>query len=128
MKTILYFLIPLLLIACKNDQKNQVVDSANGKILPLKYAKGFTVEDFGTYKILEIKNPWPKAEKSYRYVLLNTDYDVDFWDTQKNQFDGIFEIPIKKIVVTSTTHIPALELLNVEETLIGFPGVDYISS
>lgn len=128
MKTILYFLIPLLFIACKNDQKNQVVDSANGKILPLKYAKGFTVEDFGTYKILEIKNPWPKAEKSYRYVLLNTDYDVDFWDTQKNQFDGIFEIPIKKIVVTSTTHIPALELLNVEETLIGFPGVDYISS
>lgn len=128
MKTILYFLIPLIFIACKNGQKNQVVDSANGNPLSLKYAKGFTVEDFGSYKILEIKNPWPKAEKSYRYVLLNSDYDVDFWNAQKNQFDGIIEVPIKKIVVTSTTHIPALELLDVEETLIGFPGVDYISS
>lgn len=128
LKTILYFLIPFVFIACKNDQKNQVVDATNGTVLPLKYAKGFSVEDFGTYKILEIKNPWPKAEKSYRYVLLNEDYDVDFRNAQKNQFDGIFEVPIKKIVVTSTTHIPALELLNAEEALIGFPGIDYISS
>ncbi|MDX1317224.1 MAG: ABC transporter substrate-binding protein, partial [Xanthomarina gelatinilytica] len=33
-----------------------------------------------------------------------------------------------KIVVTSTTHIPALELLGVEKSLVGFPGTDYISS
>ncbi|MDB9960553.1 ABC transporter substrate-binding protein [Oceanihabitans sp.] len=31
-------------------------------------------------------------------------------------------------MVSSTTHIPALELLNVEETLVGFPGTDYVSS
>lgn len=128
MKTILYFLIPLIFIACKNGQKNQVVDSANGNPLSLKYAKGFTVEDFGSYKILEIKNPWQNAEKSYKYVLLNSKHDANFWRTQKNQFDDIIEIPIKKIVVTSTTHIPSLELLNIENTLVGFPGIDYISS
>lgn len=128
LKTIFYFLIPFVFIACKNDQKNQVVDATNGTVLPLKYAIGFTAEDYGTYKILEIKNPWPKAEKSYRYLLLKANHDVAFWNAQKNQFDGIFEVPIEKIVVTSTTHIPALELLNAEETLIGFPGIDYISS
>ena len=31
-------------------------------------------------------------------------------------------------MVTSTTHIPALELLDVGRTLIGFPGTDFISS
>jgi iron complex transport system substrate-binding protein len=31
-------------------------------------------------------------------------------------------------VVTSTTHIPALEILGVENTLVGFPNTDYISS
>jgi iron complex transport system substrate-binding protein len=31
-------------------------------------------------------------------------------------------------VVTSTTHIPALELLGVENTLVGFPNTDFISS
>jgi iron complex transport system substrate-binding protein len=32
------------------------------------------------------------------------------------------------VVVTSTTHIPSLEMLGVENTLTGFPGTDYVSS
>jgi iron complex transport system substrate-binding protein len=43
------------------------------------------------------------------------------------QFTTI-QIPIKSIVVTSTTHVPALEMLGVENTLVGFPNTDYISS
>nr|WP_315134148.1 ABC transporter substrate-binding protein [uncultured Flavobacterium sp.] len=43
------------------------------------------------------------------------------------QFMAI-SVPIQSIVVTSTTHIPALELLGVENTLVGFPNTDYISS
>ena len=43
------------------------------------------------------------------------------------QFTSI-EVPIKKVIVTSTTHIPALESLGVENTLIGFPSTQYISS
>ena len=46
----------------------------------------------------------------------------------KDEFDGIIITPIEKIVVTSTTHLPALELLEEEETLVGFPGTHYISS
>lgn len=83
-----------------------------GKIMPLKYAKGFLITEFDTYKILEIKNPWPNAEKSYKYILS----------------DSNIKTPIKTIVVTSTTHLPALELLGVEHTLIGFPGTNYVSS
>ncbi|PKQ46328.1 ABC transporter substrate-binding protein [Confluentibacter flavum] len=124
----LLLIIILTLLNCKNETKKQLTESVKGEQLPLKYAKGFSVKDYGTHKILEIKNPWPKAEKSYTYVLLNTNYDADFWSTEKNNYDGAIEMPIQKIVVTSTTHIPALELLNVEETLVGFPGIDYISS
>lgn len=32
------------------------------------------------------------------------------------------------MVVTSTTHIPSLEMLGVDHTLTGFPNLDYISS
>ena len=46
----------------------------------------------------------------------------------EGDFDGIIMLPIEKMVVTSTTHIPALELLNVENTLVGFPGTNYVSS
>jgi iron complex transport system substrate-binding protein len=40
----------------------------------------------------------------------------------------VIKVPIKKIVVTSTTHIPMLELLNEEKSLVGFPHTEYISS
>lgn len=125
-KTILFFLF-LCLIACKNDPNKQLPEVLEGESLVLKYAKGFSVIDYGTYKILEIKNPWPKAEKTYRFALVQENM-LPKITLNRDEFEGIITIPIKKLVVTSTTHIPSLEFLNVEQTLIGFPGIDYISS
>lgn len=38
------------------------------------------------------------------------------------------QVPIKNIVLTSTTHIPSLEMLGEESKLVGFPNLNYISS
>ncbi|WP_405296523.1 ABC transporter substrate-binding protein [Algibacter sp. Ld11] len=113
---ILFFTL-ISTISCKKAKTETVV---LGKDIELKYAKGFTIKDLGTYKLLEVKTPWPKAESSFRYVLANYGND--------RQADNTISLPIKRIVVTSTTHIPALELLGVDETLVGFPGTQYISS
>src|SRR5690606_13605453 len=43
-------------------------------------------------------------------------------------YDAIVEIPVKRIVVTSTTHIPSLEMLDETDALVGFPSLDFISS
>ncbi|OYX24820.1 MAG: ABC transporter substrate-binding protein [Flavobacteriales bacterium 32-35-8] len=123
----LFLIIILTVFNCKNETKKQAPDSTEGEKLTLKYANGFSVEDYGTYKILEIKNPWPKAENVFKYVLI-TKENAAKTTFPTDAYDGIIIDPIQKIVVTSTTHIPALELLNVEETLVGFPGIDYISS
>ena len=120
--------ILLLLFTCKSDPKNQLQENLEGTALNLKYAKGFSITDYETYKILEIKQPWPESQKSYRYALLNKNYDSNFWNTEQLRFDNTFQLPIRRIVVTSTTHIPALEILEVEKTLVGFPGTDFISS
>ncbi|MFD0837033.1 ABC transporter substrate-binding protein [Mariniflexile aquimaris] len=125
-KLLLFFTITIL-FSCKNESKKPTNPSEKGTQLSLKYANGFSITDYKTYKLLEIKNPWPKADKIYRFALLKKNYDAEFWSNEQTNFDGIIEIPIKKIVVTSTTHIPALELLNEEQTLVGFPGTDYIS-
>lgn len=45
-----------------------------------------------------------------------------------DSYDAIVETPINSIVVTSTTHIPSLEMLGVSEMLTGFPNLNYISS
>jgi iron complex transport system substrate-binding protein len=92
-----------------------------------KYAEGFLVKKNDAFKILHIKNPWPKSERSYTYALIPKE-NVAKTTVNRNEFDNVITTPVQKIVVTSTTHIPALELLGVEHTLIGFPGTDYISS
>jgi iron complex transport system substrate-binding protein len=43
-------------------------------------------------------------------------------------YDAVIPVPVENLVVTSTTHIPALEALDVGDRLSGFPGTDYISS
>lgn len=125
-KVVLWFIL-LVLVSCKNESKKKVIQSVNGTEIPLRYAKGFSIVDYGTYKILEIKNPWPKSDKTYKYALVS-DTMISKINLDKTDFEAILSIPIKKIVVTSTTHVPALELLDVEQTLVGFPGIDYISS
>ncbi|MBL4604985.1 MAG: ABC transporter substrate-binding protein [Flavobacteriaceae bacterium] len=87
----------------------------------IRYAKGFDIQYFEKYKKLTIKHPYPDSEEVFEYIISN-----DINTTVK----GIEKIqtPIQKVVVTSTTHIPILELLGVEDRLVGFQSTRYVSS
>tara|TARA_R110002049_G_scaffold68465_2_gene177456 strand:+ start:1167 stop:2318 length:1152 start_codon:yes stop_codon:yes gene_type:complete len=125
-----YFRILLLFIlisSCKNETKNDLQDLSETKQVALKYAEGFKIIESNDSKTIEITKPWPKAEKKYTYLLLSKEQAAKI-TYNKADYDGVIITPISKTVVTSTTHIPALELLGVEETLIGFPGTNYVSS
>tara|TARA_R110002049_G_scaffold176559_1_gene343748 strand:+ start:2664 stop:3875 length:1212 start_codon:yes stop_codon:yes gene_type:complete len=127
LRVAIFFLTVLLLFSCKRKSSKKLIEVADSNQLELRYAKGFSINDYGTYKIIQISDPWPDAEKTYKYILI-TKKNAARTSFMQDEFDGIIFNPIKKIVVTSTTHIPALELLSVEHTLVGFPGIDYVSS
>ena len=127
MKILRFFFLILLSVSCKNEHSKQIVDNITGKDLDLKYAEGFSSKDYGSHLVITIKNPWPESEEEYKYVIIK-DSEAKNWHLEKSRYDGIITDEITKLVVTSTTHIPALELLGVEQTLVGFPGADYISS
>ncbi len=130
-KQLKYGFLLLCLIAvflgCKNETKKPDLRVSSSKSASLKYAKGFRINDFETYKVLEVKSPWQNSDKTFQYALIDIN-DAPKITLNKDEFDGIITTPINKIVVTSTTHIPALELFGVENSLVGFPGCDYISS
>ena len=69
----------------------------------IDFAKKFEVAD----NKLIVNEPWPGAVKPKKYV-------VD-------------KVP-ERVIVTSTTHLPYLELLGIEDKLVGFPNTNYISS
>lgn len=127
MKKIVLLLVISLLLSCKKTPDAKATSVKAFEKVKLQYAQGFSIENHENFKVLEIKNPWPHSEKTYRYALINKNESVDDI-ILKGNFDGIVKLPIEKIVVSSTTHIPALEIFDVENTLVGFPGTRYVSS
>lgn len=100
----LLFGIIILISACSSPVKEKSIAST---IEEVEYAKGFHFETEGNKRYLVIDEPWPKATKSIRYLLDGTP---------------------KRIVCTSTSHLPFFEMLGAEESVVGFPNLNYISS
>lgn len=119
-------IIALLLISCGEKPKKAPLENSEGKTLDLKYATGFSVVDYDTYKVISVSQPWPGADRTYKYVLFSEQESANRFSL--DAADAVLNGRIERIVVTSTTHIPHLELLGEEKTLVGFPGTDYISS
>ncbi len=73
----------------------------------IKYATTFHFEKSGSKDYLVISEPWPKATIEKKYELGK---------------------PLTKVVCTSTSHLPFFEMLGMEEVVVGFPNLDYITS
>lgn len=112
----------VLLIGCR--QKEGASANVGKAENSIRHSTGLAIFKYDGYSIVKVSNPWPKANKAYTYVLREKDAVIP--DSLK-QYESI-AVPIKKIITTSTTHIPSLEMLGVENTLVGFPSLKYISS
>ncbi len=126
MKKLLFVIAFFLCFSCKKTIEKKVekaTTSAN-----VLYAKGFAIDKLESgISIIKVTSPWPNAEDSFTYALIpkNIQHKITI---NKEDYDAILTVPIENIVVTSTTHIPALETLGMENTLIGFPQTEYVSS
>jgi iron complex transport system substrate-binding protein len=118
---ILVSLLVMFLQSCKKETKSETIISSGTTV---RYAKGFSIKNYDGFSVITVKNPWPKATQTYKYILQEKNGIVP--DSLKQNI--IIAVPIKTIVVTSTTHIPSLEMLNEVNSLVGFPHCNYISS
>lgn len=109
-------LISVLFFSCKQETTS-VITEITGKST-IKYATGFDIIVEKNQKTLIIKKPYQNAKQAFTYLL------SDKTDVLKNSI----KVPLKNVVVTSTTHIAMLELLNIEDLLVGFPQTKFISS
>ena len=122
-KHILKIALVLLLFVCCQPKK--AADKKKIKTQQaLKYATGFTLEKNSNFTLLTVKNSFPEDHNEYKYILYKKGVVIP--DSLKNY--TAIEVPIKTIAVTSTTHIPSLEMLNETESLVAFAGLNYISS
>ncbi len=107
--------------SCKKEAVK--VDKTNNSKSTIKYAKGFDiVYENGTKKLI-IKSAYQNSKKTTQYAIFEKRKN-----TIKSRRLNEIGVPIKHFVVTSTTHIPMVELLNEESSIIGFPYSKYVSS
>ncbi|NAS11695.1 ABC transporter substrate-binding protein [Flavobacteriaceae bacterium R33] len=93
----------------------------------ITYARGFTIKETEQgIKVIEVSSPWPDAKSGFSYALVPKNTPEISLDKEK--YDAVVRVPVERIVVTSTTHIPALESLGVADRLVGFPNSQFVSS
>lgn len=134
------FLLIVLLIGCKeSDQsKENSISKAFSSIKisqdiepTVNYAQGFEIQKQGLITYIKVSSPWPQAETPLVYTLISKQHKEelkDSLDILRDQSDALIFTPVQKVIATSTTHIPAFELLEVADHLIGFPETKYVSS
>lgn len=107
----------LCLSSCsKISKKEEAVLAKN------KHAKGFVLEKMDGYQKLTVLNPYKNSEKKFVYLLVPSEAEVP----KHSKDTQIIRTPVERIVLTSTTHVPILELINEENSLVGFPNTSLI--
>lgn len=110
-------------VSCKKNEKpgNKTITAVKNEI---EYSSNLAIYKYNGYSIVKVLNPWPDANKDFTYILKEKNASVPDSLQKYTQLS----VPLKSIVVTSTTNVPFLEMLGVEKSLVGFPHTDYISS
>ncbi|MBE8728060.1 ABC transporter substrate-binding protein [Flavobacterium hungaricum] len=112
-----------LLVGCKKNETQNLVIAPIAKS-SIEYASGLSIVKYEGYSVVNVINPWPNAAKNFTYVLKEKEAKIP----DSLQKYTTIKVPLESVVVTSTTNIPFLEMLEVENKLVGFPHTDYISS
>lgn len=96
------------------------IDCGEGKLLKEftpKYTQKFKISYYDRYKIVSVGEDKNKDS----FIMAENKPDCQTRLT-------FIQIPVKRFVATSTTYLPALKILGKEKSLIGFQGINYISS
>jgi len=83
--------------------------------LQVEFAQNFEVTYHKNYKLVKVTNPWKNSKKSFEYVLVQcgTPTPKGYQESQ------IIQIPAKTMVVLSTTYLPFVDQLGLQDSLIG---------
>ncbi|MBX7093121.1 MAG: ABC transporter substrate-binding protein [Flavobacteriales bacterium] len=87
----------------------------------IKYASGFKVEYFPTYKKVQVLDPQNPGKPFGKYLLVERGRPYEAASDEV-----VIEIPVLNLACVSTTHLPFLSHLDLEDKLVGFSGMRYV--
>lgn len=126
MKNIFYLvLVAISLISCnqsgnrKEDQSGQIKQK---KEIEIKYAKGFTVSDYGEYKLIDMQDPTGENMLTYKYAFVKRDADRNEIPSEYQ----IIEVPLKRVVCMTSLQISNFIKLNATDRIVGMNSTRFL--
>jgi iron complex transport system substrate-binding protein len=119
------FFIPVLLISC-SEKKAATGESLKMDEKPIiSYAKRLKIENMDRYSQVSVIDPWQGASNIVQkwYLIPRGGALPSFIDTSQ-----VIEVPIKKIICMSTTHLSMISALNETRSVAGFSGTRFLFS
>ncbi len=121
LQLLLFLTIPLFVFCKKKDLSNSKFSVTKSVV---KYSKCFDIVNENGVKVLIIKGACNNSNQTLKYIIQHKTQNSKL----KTQNSKVIYIPVNKLVATSTTHIPMIESLNEEKSIVGFSDAGYISS
>lgn len=126
MKHIIYvFLSVLVLFSCKsNKNKDGNADSGEdrSKVVEIKYAKGFSVTDYGDYKLVDMQDPSGENVLKYKYALLKRGADKSMVPSDYQ----IIDVPLRSVVCMTTLQISNFIKLDATDKIVGMTSTRFL--
>ena len=90
----------------------------------LTHAQGFNIEYFDHYKVVTVSRPWVNSDQAFQYLLVQcgTPIPPGFEQAQ------VVTIPVQKVLVLSTTHLPFFDRLKALDKVIGIRNIQETSN
>ncbi len=122
----------LVLAACGCGKRDRAQDAqptvrrkpASFHPTSLQHAQRFTISYHGTYKVIEVINPWRNADRTFRYVL----YARGSKPPELEAITATVPIPVETVVITSTTFAPYLARLNLIDKVGGMTNPELVNT
>jgi iron complex transport system substrate-binding protein len=120
-------IIPVLCVitACKGPVTSNSAQIDNDTFLiDVKYARGFNIDDYGSYMMLDVFNPWQNLNnKKLSYLLYKKGTSLP----QVVNYDVAIQVPVQRVICMSTTHIAIIGALGETGSIAGVSGSQYIN-
>lgn len=123
----LFLTLSIALVSCEQkpkDNSSENLEIAEKQEILIEDAVNFSMWKQGNNTYIEVPQSYKGAPTSTKYLL------VPKTDTVPDHDEDIIIIrtPVEKMVCTATVHLPAIEMLNEIDALVGFPSTKFISS
>lgn len=113
------YLMLFIFISYSCDSPKEAQDEESGKEL-IRYSEKLSIQEYDTYTKITVKHSQTDQEV-FTYILYPKN------EPQPTiKADAYIKTPVNEIICFSTSHLPALDALQLEDHLIGFPDTQWI--